>query len=902
MKKAFRSANSSGFAFILYAFLALLSILVIVISTSHTPYQNVRFFGEGDDIFAVSEGWKLYEGDKVWEVNIPSRNEVSLSGNTAILKNKLPETLPKTPTILFRTSLQEVKVYLEGELIYEYGGDKYRAFGKSVGSIWNVIPLSESDAGKDISLEIYCPYEDYKETFNAFYVDSYSIVMSFLISQYGFGLLLIALTMILGVSLLFYYLILKIIGLGSTPDLLLVALMTITTSLWEFTECKLTQWLVGNMAGFSACNFLMCAMMIIPMAMYADVAEKKHFHHILYYVEMALEINVLVQIVLQIMGVADFYEMITVTHILIALSAAVVFVTLIAEYIHHNEPGVLAFICSLVVLIVCGMVEIEIERVTGYVGGIYLIIGVMVVVITLGIKSVKEAILIMREGRRAVMENAQKSTFLANMSHEIRTPMNAICAMSELLMNAEDMNSGNRDFARTIHSSAENLLEIINDLLDFSKISANKYEIEPEEYYLPDLIDGVKEVMSIRTQAKHLDFNIHINPNLPYRLYGDMGRIRQILLNLLNNAVKFTEEGSVSLDVDYERCGGDEIKLKFAVKDTGIGIKEEDLNNLFEAFVQVDKARTRSKEGTGLGLAISKGLAIMMGGTIYAESTYGEGSVFTVTLLQTVRETETFREKLSAYFSGKGKGNLIFVGSDFEINSEYRQIFNEADINYVNCNEDEIDKAISLEKENVVLFGVEKHKDMVSEAFISRYPGVRLVAVADMLEKLDAPKGMEVLRTPVNQCDLLRLTQAPVAEESNISFVAPEARVMVVDDNVVNLRIMKELLSRYEISAKLFSDGYQALDAVKAKKYDLIFMDHMMPGIDGMEVTKKIREIPETGENVRIVALSANAIKGMDRVFKENGFDAFVAKPVSVEEVGDVLFRMLPQNLIQDVT
>lgn len=405
--------------------------------------------------------------------------------------------------------------------------------------------------------------------------------------------------------------------------------------------------------------------------------------------------------------------------------------------------------------------------------------------------------------------NASKNTFIANISHEVRTPMNAILGFSELILQL-DASPEVDGYANEIKSASNNLLAIINDLLDISKMESGKMELAPVPYYLHYLFSDVESVVSIPIQKKNLEFRTDINPEMPSQLYGDIVRIRQILINIVNNAVKFTKEGHIELrakshdgiildnpDEEWLDSLSDEMEsvvtLEFQVADTGIGIKKEDLHKIFDKFQQVDSRMNRGIEGTGLGLSISSQLVSMMHGEILVDSEYGAGTVFTIRIPQKVLN----RQKFSNY--------------------------------------------------------------VVSHA------------------------GEE--------------------KKTKHSFYAPSARILAVDDNPVNLRVLTGLLSHYEIEAVPCESGFEAIEAVKKSEFDLIFMDHMMPEMDGVEAIHKIRDIQkEQGIRTVAVAVSANAIRGVSDFFVSEGFDDYMSKPIEVDRLAAILKRHLPKELIIEET
>ncbi|MDR0221651.1 MAG: response regulator, partial [Lachnospiraceae bacterium] len=363
-----------------------------------------------------------------------------------------------------------------------------------------------------------------------------------------------------------------------------------------------------------------------------------------------------------------------------------------------------------------------------------------------------------------------KSSFLASMSHEIRTPMNAIIGMSELL-SKERLSEHQKQYVGDIWTSATSLLAIINDILDISKIESGKFELLPVHYNFVDMLENVKSIFRIMAHKKGIDYLLEMGEGVPAYLYGDDIRLKQVLVNLSSNAVKFTEHGYVALQVSVD---AETITIK--VTDTGVGIPPQALEGIFDPFTQADTKKHRHIKGTGLGLSISKQFVEMMGGTIGAESVVGEGSVFTVAIPKTVGD----------------------------------------------------------------------------EA---------LVAAAD---------------------------------EEVEPFYAPTAQVLVTDDNALNLKVASGFLEMYGIKADTVSSGEEALQKVQEKAYDLVFMDHMMPGMDGVETTGAIRALGGKFTELPIVALTANSIVGSEEVFLANGLNGYLSKPIETKRLADVLGRWIP--------
>lgn len=416
-------------------------------------------------------------------------------------------------------------------------------------------------------------------------------------------------------------------------------------------------------------------------------------------------------------------------------------------------------------------------------------------------QSLEEQVLKEKESKRLIEDalnkaeiaNKSKSAFLSKMSHEIRTPLNAVLGMNEMIIR-ETVEDDTREYAQNIHSAGQTLLSLINDILDLSKIESGKMEIIPNEYDLNSVINDLVNIIKPKAKERHLEFNLELDNDIPHLLYGDEIRLKQIIMNILSNAVKYTKQGSVTLSVSHDVViPGREIMLKVSVKDTGIGIKKDDINKLFSPYQRIEEKKNRYVEGTGLGMSITKQLLDLMDSHLDVSSIYGEGSVFS-----------------------------------FEIKQEVRD-------------------AVPVGK------------------------------FADKFKKAEKAKHA-------------------------VKFTAPEANILVVDDVETNLIVVKHLLKASKVQLDMVKSGRECLELTKEKKYDIIFLDHMMPEMDGYETLEAIKAQAGVNNNTPIIVLTANVIVGAKEEYLEAGFVDYLGKPIESAKLENMLLTYIPEEKIIKAT
>jgi len=513
-----------------------------------------------------------------------------------------------------------------------------------------------------------------------------------------------------------------------------------------------------------------------------------------------------------------------------------------------------------------------------------------------------------KEKIQATQESKSKSSFLARMSHEIRTPMNAIMGMSELLLR-EQLPPAAREQAVSVQHASANLLAIINDILDFSKIESGRFELVEAPYLFSSLLNDIISIIRMKLTDKPILFTVDVDSRIPNELIGDEVRLRQILLNVLSNAVKYTDEGEVSIAITGTMHGeakSRQVELTIRVSDTGIGINEDKLEELFDDFVRLDTTRNKNIEGTGLGLSITRALCTAMGGTIQASSRYGEGSVFTITLQQRFETYVRFAEvevpeakSILVYDTRCEYGTSVCAAAEslgiyclaVDTQEEFREQLQKRDFSHVLA-------ASSL-------------YDQVRNMIRQLNPRGTLILLTDFGENV-SKNDVNSLAMPIHSMSLANVlngeNEGLVYQErvnATTRFTAPNARVLIVDDVSTNLKVAEGLLAPFGMLIDCTLSGREAVRLVQQNHYDLVLMDHMMPEMDGIEATKQIRMLArenEYFENLPVIALTANAVSGMREMFLSHGLNDFLAKPIETEKLYQIMEKWIPKAKQEKVT
>ena len=507
----------------------------------------------------------------------------------------------------------------------------------------------------------------------------------------------------------------------------------------------------------------------------------------------------------------------------------------------------------------------------------------------------------------ALMDAEQsKDDFLSNVSHEIRTPVNTICGMSEMALREFDLEKM-REEVFDIRDAGHNLMSLVTDILDFSQLQQGKMNLEEEAYNITSTINDIINMAMARKADKQIELIVDCDADIPSGLLGDEKKIRRVIMNLVDNAIKFTNEGGVIIRINArkENYG---VNLCISVKDTGIGITEESLEKLFESFSQVDTRRNRQEGGVGLGLAISKALVQKMGGTITVKSRPGKGSTFRFVVPQKVLDEKPIgavenREKvnIAAYFDME-QFDMMTIRDEYStlimnmvrklrvrchvcrnlaelMRREANEAFTHIFISLEEYQEDEAYfDALAKTTQVIIVIDRPREKYLSNPNFIRLYKPFYVLPVVSILNgSRDAKGGKQMIRPG--------------------KFTAPDAHILVVDDNRMNIRVVEGLLKEYQIKVTYATSGQEALQIIENMSYDFVFMDHMMPEMDGVETLHRIRDkVGQYYQKVPIIALTANAAPGNREMFLEEGFNDFVSKPLEVSVLERVLRRNLPED------
>lgn len=776
-----------------------------------------------------NEGWTLvYDGDKE-DITLPYLAPTGFKGEY-VIENTIPAEYAGM-TLFFFSMNKNVRVELDGVEIYNLV-NSIEQDKQSPGSLYNMVNLPENMEEGRIRIYSDVKYSEWVECFPEIKVINRDDVVVFLFDNCFWyivaSLIMMFMAVVMGILSFLSYFVNKSKKVeSSVRGVLYLAAYTLCASLYYLIVSRYLSSYSGYTSAFDYAEYVTLMMLPIFLSVYYEKNILSDYYKHLKIFRILLELNVMLQIIIKVLGIADFCQMAGITLVLMGISIVIVTGNLI-RLVKRERTIYTVMHLVLVIIFDLGYVLDCIRNIITptvkygqvgfacriscliYVTGLTLLhiiylyknyelrMNVQSILLEQQVQEVKfkneemektkEAAEIAKQ--EAIAANEAKSNFLAHISHEIRTPINAVLGMDEMIL-TDTKDKLIKSYAMDIKNAGKNLLSLINDILDFSKIESGKMELNNIDYDLFAVINDIDTMIKFRAEAKNLKFEVEVEPELPSLLHGDDMRIKQIITNLLTNAVKYTRKGYVKLSIKGSYQDEEYIMLHVKVIDTGVGIKPEDIDKLYEKFQRIDEQHNRTIEGTGLGMNITVQLLGMMGSELKVESVYGEGTTFSFDLIQQIIDDEPI--------------------------GDYRKL----------------------------------------------------------AQKVDG--------------------------EYKSGLYAPKAKVLIIDDNVMNCKVFSNLLKKTGIEVTEGNSGKECLRLVEENHYDIIFLDHMMPEMDGIETFHAMKKLEKNmcKDSPKII-FTANAIIGAKEMYLKEGFDDFISKPIIPEQLEEIIRTYLPKGMIED--
>ncbi|MBO5209751.1 MAG: response regulator [Lachnospiraceae bacterium] len=760
-------------------------ILFVILGELFLPSENKTTYES--NLFEAEWSQVLEDGSRI-PISVPGQADVE-KGEWLAIETVLPTDLSDRDWLCVRSSQQDMKIYVDGELRENYTTENSRPFGKNSVSAYVFIDLLEEDGGKVMTVETKS-FSIYSGVINEFYYGDRMSIWVHIIKETG-------LTIILAFSLMLFAIVCMICSVllsvqyKKVNQLGFLGAGIFLSAAWLVMESRLRQLLFPNLSVVGSVAFMLLMLLPFPFVLYINEIQKRRYQKLYVALDVVMFINMAVCVILQITNCKDFLETMFAIHGMIVIAIVVMMITLILDYRRGYWKEYEAVAIGFLGLTFSGIAELVLAYMKKQsMSGIALSIGLLFLMAMAFTKTGQEVLENEKKKEKALSASASKASFLANMSHEIRTPINSVIGMNEMILR-ECTEPEIKEYAYNIQSSSRILLGLVNDILDFSKIEAGQLQIVEGQYNPTDLFRDIIKELRNRADKKHLSIRLQIDKELPSGLIGDEIRIRQILLNLISNAVKFTTEGTITFSVQGIKNDDGTFVLKMSVADTGIGIRKEDIPKLFSSFTKLEDYRYISVEGSGIGLNIVKHLVDRMHGDMVVHSAPEKGSLFTISIPQQVVDEKPI-------------GDLTKGVKEAEGRKAYKEL-----------------------------------------------------------------------------------------------FTAPEAKILVVDDNTMNLQVVKGLLKKTKVQIDTVEGGSECLEICAEKAYDLILMDHMMPEPDGIETLHLLREKTDNpNAKIPIIALTANAVSGVKELYLSEGFEDYLSKPIVPEELEGMLIKYLPDELV----
>ena len=685
---------------------------------------------------------------------------------------------------------QNIGVYVDDELREYYSDESYRLVGSYSASHFVMVPLELADSGKELAVTYQTSLKACAGTLACPMFGTEASLMVWMFRNYFWQIVSALLIFVVGIVFICMSVVIKY-NHTHNQGLCYLGIFSIIMALWILCQSNMRVFYCRNLNTTNLMTYVALMIAPVPMLMFMNDLMRYRYQRIFNIAVIGCLINIAFSHLVALAGVVDLIEIIWTTRIVITATCTISIICFFDFWKTKqlNAPiavgiGIFGFVIAFIIE------DINMLTANTFDVGKYIGFGILFFLLMLGYAAEKGWVVQWKNYRRAIEENEFKNAFLANMSHELKTPINTILGMNEMIAR-ESSEQSIRDYAGHIYEAGNMLLSLVNNVLDYTKLESGRMQISPGRYELGQLLSNIINTVDVKAEEKKLCFDVDVDANIPSVLFGDELRIRQAVLNLLTNAIKYTKEGSVTLKVYYEETGQKEICLYISVADTGIGIREEDKERLYDSFVRLEEKKNRSIEGTGLGMTITRQIMDMMQGNIRVESEYGKGSTFVLSFKQQVVEETALGQYEEWYRTGIKKGGY---------------------------------------------------------------------------------------------------------QES--SYIAKGVRILVIDDNEMNLEVISGLLKRTLAQIDTVLSGEEGLTKVKQTRYDLILLDQMMPGMDGVETLRQLQQIDSIKrEEIPIIALTADSVVGAREGYLRQGFTDYIAKPVDYRTLIVCLRKYLPDKV-----
>ena len=773
---------------VLYTIFISLIVLSFLFTFLAIGKRSVNNAFDDQTILNWSDGWKVQvDLSDPYEVDLPVKLGSEYNASVSVSK-RLPESLGNYNSMMIESRRQEVYVYVDGRLRSGYT-DEGQRIGKSLPSCYLMVPLYSSDSGKSVRVRLKSDTY-YSGNISDIFIGNEMSLILMLIKSNMVWVVLIGVIGIIGLINLVCFFMYKN-TFNYSVQFLHLFWFSLFTTIWCFSQSKIRQVFIKDLSvceSIGHCCFMLIPFVILLISNYFSDFKHPKFHQIGIGIAIC---NFLVQNILHTRFGVDYFQLQTFTQLytlwILTTCIGSCLIETFRKQIQMQPLIVIGFLGQTIGIIVEAILT---GLGVNYIHLSFYIIGSFIFTTAISLNTFFKFREEQKEKKEAENANKAKSMFLATMSHEIRTPINVVLGMNEMILR-EAPNDTIRDYAINIEESGKSLLSLVNDILDFSKIESGKMEIVCVDYYLKSLLNDLILMTRTRIGKKDLKLELNIDETVPSKLYGDEVRIKETLTNLLTNAVKYTESGTITFSVKGVEKQDTDLLLEFSVKDTGNGMKPKNIETLMSStFIRFDEQKNRNIEGTGLGIAITRQLLLLMDSELKIDSVYGEGSNFYFVLRQHIVD--------------------------------------------------------------------------------------------------ESPMG------PVEQ----KIVDYSVKKKQTIKV--PEANILAVDDTKTNLLVIKGLLKPYEMNVETVASGLDCIEKCKEKHYDIIFMDHMMPGMDGIETLNKLKEDGLIADDTRVIVLTANAILGAEEVYMKEGFDGYLTKPIDVSLLDTCLRNNLKEELIKN--